>query len=310
MGSIASLETLIHPDLITVNYLKFSEDDLSGDYIKGGTITDFSSTGIRDEATQQVLHLDNDGLSVDSIYVTDIDASDINVRTMTVSNKLTVQNLHYVFSSNEFETDLHLGKGNFIHMGADKVLSRNELGPSIVYSNLRSVGNLEKLGVMGNLSAGYGTFMVNATDQRIGINTSEPAATLHVITQGGAELFIDGKKGEGYIGTARKEKMHLGTDAMTTEKQSHLTITPDGNVGIGTIDPSTKLEVRGDIKFAQTTMSSSKIQPDSGYHVRGEIVWNLEPRQGKPIGWVCIGTGEPGIWGEFGTIHPCPKFKG
>jgi len=303
MGSIASLETLIHPDLITAKYLQFESNDLTGDYIDGGTITNFSSTGIKDEATQQILHVDDGGLSVDNIYVTDVDASNINVKNMTVSNKLTVQNLHYVFSSNEFETDMHLGKGNIIHMGKDKVLSRSELGPSVAYSNLRRVGNLEKLGVLGNLSAGYGTLLVNATDQRVGINTSEPAATLHVITQGGAELFIDGKKGDGYIGTARKAKMHLGTDAMATERQSQLTITPNGNVGIGTIEPTTKLEVKGDIRFAQTTMSSSKTMPDSGQHMRGEIVWNIEPGKGKPVGWVCVSTGEPGIWGEFGYIH-------
>jgi hypothetical protein len=99
MGSIASLETLIHPDLITAKYLQFSSNDLTGDYIDGGTITNFSSTGIKDEATQQILHIDDGGLSVDSIYTTDIDASNINVKNMTVSSKLTVQNLHYVFSS-------------------------------------------------------------------------------------------------------------------------------------------------------------------------------------------------------------------
>ena len=43
--------------------------------------------------------------------------------------------------------------------------------------------------------------------------------------------------------------------------------------------------------------------PDSGYHMRGEIVWNIEPGKGKPVGWVCVSTGEPGIWGEFGSIH-------
>lgn len=261
------------------------------------------STGIKDEATQQVLHVDDGGLSVDNIYTTDVDASNINVKNMTVSKKLTVQNLHYVFNDSEFKDHLRMDKGNFIIMGKDKVLSRSELGPSVVHSNLRRVGNLEKLIVMGDVTGGYGTLHVNTVDQRIGINTIEPSATLHVITSGGAELYIDGKKGDGYIGTARKAKMHLGTDAMATEKQSQLTITPNGNVGIGTIEPNTKLEVKGDIRFAQTTMSSSKTMPDSGYHKRGEIVWNIEAGDGKPVGWVCVSTGEPGIWGEFGKVR-------
>jgi hypothetical protein len=302
MGSIASLETLIHPDLITSKYLQFSTNDLTGDYIDGGTITNFSSTGIKDEATQQILHIDDGGLSVDNIYVTDVEASNINVRNMTVISKLTVQNLHYVFSSSEFEDDLHMGKGNIIHMGRDKVLSRNELGPSVVHSNLRNVGNLEKLTVMGDLTGGYGTLHVNTLDQRVGINTLEPVASLHLVTNGGAELIVDGKKGESYIGTVRKTNLHFGTDALASERQSQLTITTNGNVGVGTIAPTVKLEVHGDIRFAQTTMSSSKIMPDSGYHTRGEIVWNVEPGAGKPVGWVCVGSGEPGAWGEFGTV--------
>ena len=75
---IASLETLIAPDVITAKYIKFAEDDLSGNYIKGGIITDFSSTGIIDQATKQTLHLDDEGLSVDNIYTNNVDASKIN----------------------------------------------------------------------------------------------------------------------------------------------------------------------------------------------------------------------------------------
>lgn len=307
---IASLETLIAPDVITAKYIKFAEDDLSGNYIKGGIITDFSSTGIIDQATKQTLHLDDEGLSVDNIYTNNVDASKIAVRDMTVTNKLTVHNLKHVFTEAEFETNLYMQRSNTINMGRDVVLSRNELGPGVAYSNLRRVGNLEKLVVMGDLTGGYGTIHVNTLDSRIGINTTEPIATLHVITDAGAELIVDGHKNHSYIGTARKTSLHFGTSALETDKSVQLTLTTDGNLGIGTREPTTKLEVVGDIKFSGIRMSTAKSVPTTGHHMRGDIVWNLEPRAEAPTGWVCIKAGMPGEWGEFGTIYPCPKVKG
>ena len=42
--------------------------------------------------------------------------------------------------------------------------------------------------------------------------------------------------------------------------------------------------------------------PSSGYHSRGEIVYNSAPDTGQPIGWVCITAGTVGTWKPFGTI--------
>lgn len=42
--------------------------------------------------------------------------------------------------------------------------------------------------------------------------------------------------------------------------------------------------------------------PTEGYHTLGEVVYNTSPASGSPVGWVCIETGNPGTWKEFGTI--------
>ena len=42
--------------------------------------------------------------------------------------------------------------------------------------------------------------------------------------------------------------------------------------------------------------------PTEGYHTLGEVVYNSSPASGSPVGWVCIATGNPGTWKEFGTI--------
>lgn len=42
--------------------------------------------------------------------------------------------------------------------------------------------------------------------------------------------------------------------------------------------------------------------PTAGNHTTAEVVYNNSPASGSPIGWVCIATGNPGTWKEFGTI--------
>ena len=43
--------------------------------------------------------------------------------------------------------------------------------------------------------------------------------------------------------------------------------------------------------------------PTDGNHTSGEVVYNSSPASGSPVGWVCIATGNPGTWKEFGTIN-------
>ena len=81
------------------------------------------------------------------------------------------------FTQEEIVDGIHLGKQGLIHMGRDTVLSRSELGPGVAYSNLRKVGHLENLIVIGNLDAGY-SLHVSSLTNRVGINTSEPVGAL------------------------------------------------------------------------------------------------------------------------------------
>lgn len=48
--------------------------------------------------------------------------------------------------------------------------------------------------------------------------------------------------------------------------------------------------------------SSDSGEPQSGFHNRGEIVWNNAPSAGGKIGWVCVSQGTPGTWKGFGAI--------
>mgnify|MGYP000002165101 CR=1 FL=1 len=295
--AIATFETLLSPSSIRIEHVNFDTNDLSGDYIDGGTITHFSSTGIKDDATNLVLHIDDNGLSVESLT-----SNDIEVTNITVSGTMTVENLKYNFTQEEIVDSIHLGKQGLIHMGHDTVLSRSELGSGVAYSNLRTVGHLEKLIVIGNLDAGY-SLHVNSLSNRVGINTSEPVAALHIQNDSGAELVVDGVGDKSYIGTARNTDLVFGTNMLGSEKAVHMTVCTNGNVGIGTREPTATLEVHGDIKFDGVAMSSGYATPKPGWHNKSEIIWNQEPAIGQPIGWVCIESGDPGSWALFGLIE-------
>ena len=43
--------------------------------------------------------------------------------------------------------------------------------------------------------------------------------------------------------------------------------------------------------------------PTRGEYTVGDLVWNISPSGGEPIGWVCTAAGTPGDWKSFGQIE-------
>jgi hypothetical protein len=43
--------------------------------------------------------------------------------------------------------------------------------------------------------------------------------------------------------------------------------------------------------------------PKSGYHNQNEIVYSSNPVETGSIGWVCIESGKPGKWMQFGHLY-------
>lgn len=77
---------------------EFINNEISGDKIHGGTISNFSSTGIEDAAKQRVMYLNNDGVSVTNLVTDHISSSptiygDLNVQGMVTAQKLHVNEL-------------------------------------------------------------------------------------------------------------------------------------------------------------------------------------------------------------------------
>ncbi len=121
------------------------------------------------------------------------------------------------------------------------------------------------------INSGDGTLHINedsGTDAvslksggRIGIGTGSPSTDLHVAGDGGSnvDLTVEGKihsndnEGGLWIGSGR---FAGGDDAgnlgLKNNGQWGMTIQPDGNVGIGTAEPTEKLEVAGNVKLSSS----------------------------------------------------------
>jgi len=79
---------------------------LTGDHLMGGTIVNFASTGIKDQATSQQLTIKDTGVEIKSLTVDSVKGN------LSVENTLTVNTIKVdVLEVREIKTDLKFGQG-------------------------------------------------------------------------------------------------------------------------------------------------------------------------------------------------------
>ncbi|MCD4780205.1 MAG: hypothetical protein K8S27_06635 [Candidatus Omnitrophica bacterium] len=88
---------------------------------------------------------------------------------------------------------------------------------------------------------------------KVGIGTSTPSSQLHIFSSGGNSTFqMQSSPGSEYTVTTQTNKTTMGTTNATdlelnTDGNSRLFIDNGGDIGIGTTEPDTKLDVIGNI---------------------------------------------------------------
>lgn len=209
-----------------------------------------------------------------------------------------------------------LAKDKSISINKNKVLDENELGSTVVKSNLRQVGKLKGLLVDGSVNINQDLFY-DGTSTRLGLGTSEPKYKLTILDKG-SELILGAKEhNQAAIGTFNSTDIEILTDNTT-----RITVKANGdidlgnknfgpvNVGIHGIlginvnspDSRAHLHVSGPLKFNDTLHLKGTEPPQSGTFNQGDIVWNSFPESKKHVGWVCVKSGNPGVWSPFGEI--------
>jgi macrodomain Ter protein organizer (MatP/YcbG family) len=94
----------------------FKDNEISGDKVHGGTISKFSSIGIADDATQRVMHLNDDGVSVTNLVTKHISSSPTIYGDLTVQGLITAQKLHV----NELTADVRNERTSPLEFIADE----------------------------------------------------------------------------------------------------------------------------------------------------------------------------------------------
>ena len=74
--------------------IAFTNNEISGDKVHGGVISMFESIGIKDDATQRVMHLNDNGISIDNLVTDHISSSPTVYGDLTVQGLVTAQRLH------------------------------------------------------------------------------------------------------------------------------------------------------------------------------------------------------------------------
>jgi hypothetical protein len=272
---------------IAVQQIDLHKNALSGDFIDGGTITNFNSSGINDSADSINLVIKNDAVDVET---------DLNVK-----GTIRVENLEYVQAQVP-----KLNVTEAVMVDHNEVIWKDRLGKSVTKSHLSELGILKNLQVRN-------TFYV--ADGRVGINTTAPSADFSV-NAGGYEITTTMHESNAYVGTHTHVAFAIGTDntprltcrangdvVVGTELGRPVNMNVYGQVGINVKYPQETLHVDGNIKFAERTFAAGEQIPKDGRWDTGSVVWNERPEINQPVGWVCLKGGKPGAWRPFGLIY-------
>jgi hypothetical protein len=117
-----------------------------------------------------------------------------------------------------------------------------------------------------------GSRLFIASGGNVGIGTTSPSGKLHVV----GDQFIDGSLNFGLPGNISWDKWDLSfqnDNFIISEKNvgSRLFIASGGNIGIGTMTPSAKLEVNGTIKATDINFTGLATYPDEAAAVLGGL---------------------------------------
>ena len=210
-----------------------------------------------------------------------------------------------LFSSEHI--DLHREKSYMIE--GIPVLEFTKLGDSVTSSKLNSVGTLTNLRTQGSLNVDE-FFHYDANTERLGIGTPEPNGQLSLKSFDHEFLIDPTEEGEFKIGTWSTTGLEIITDDTVRIKVGQTggitlqdKVIVDGKLGIGVKNfNDVDLAIAGPIKVQGHTVQWLDSIPTSGNYIKGDIIYNASPQPSGYVGWVCVRSGSPGEWSEFGLI--------
>lgn len=149
--------------------------------------------------------------------------------------------------------DLDLDANSSYKIDNTAVITKTSLGSCITKSNLRTVGNLNTLTVLGKVQLGEFAFF-NTVHNRLGIGTESPNAAISII-ENNVELAIGSSKNAlGNVGTYSNHDL-----AIITDNIARITVKNTGEIQVGDeINKTGVLRVYGSI-YADNIVTDTRL---------------------------------------------------
>lgn len=196
---------------------------------------------------------------------------------------------------------IDLASGNYFSIGKNLVISETAVGEGVKNSSLETLGTLSGLTVGGN---------VNLSDALKVIDSAAIANRLFTVASGDVTLKLtaDSISASDSIRVFVKDTQELSvTDTGITvgnKNNTARTINAYGKLAVNIThpDPDAAFSVAGPVVMNGKKFVTADAMPTSGEWNVGDIAWNSTPQTSSYIGWVCVISGNPGVWKPFGQI--------
>jgi hypothetical protein len=257
----------IENDRIVINKLALTE--LVGDVTHSGNLT------ITDTLTVETLNVKNlktngNSFSQTGNWVSNTEA-DINGKGFSWTWGEGSVNLQYRDGGRIWANgDIDLDTKKTYKIDNVSVLSAGALGPTIVKSNLKQVGQLNNLTVLGNTSIGQFAFFDSGLG-RIGVNTETPNGAIGIV-ENDIEIVIGSSRiGSATIGTYTNHDLNIITDntpRIILKNSGEITVNSDVKIN-GTLHVET---IVSDTRVDRTSPLEFKATRDTAIYGRG-LIW-------------------------------------
>ena len=276
-----SIKSLNFPEKsIDIQSINWTKGSLNGSYLRGGIIQNFSSTGIEDKSSNVQLTILEDHVVAEGQFTAmNITAAD----TVTTQNLVLTGSLEIgteIIDHGPFSQLIQMHSSMMIEQALEPysnllkngqlLITENSIANTIATSNLRKVGNLQDLTVLGD--AQFSETLFVSSKGKIGINTSDIKGALTVRDDDAEVIFTKSGRRTMFIGSTRDINLEIGTN-----NNSQIKITEN------LVDFTNPIRIMG-IKFSAINSIPDYLGEPN------EIVMVTTAKEDQPLFYICKGN--------------------